>query len=149
MFLFKCFLCNTWFRHQFCFIDRLKTFLLPTICPPSHIVCAIPNSSLSIVYLPVDEHTHPLNPRYLRGNNDGSPNANVFMGKEERAIIFVFLHLIYSGNASMTTFFFTSISEHWWHYKYNQCNHQIRIHLLQTNYFLLRCSGLPFWIQKS
>ena len=65
-----------------------------------------PNSSLSIVYLPVDEHTNPLNPRYLRGNNDGSPNANVFMGKEERVIIFVFLHLIYSGNASMTTFFF-------------------------------------------
>ena len=76
------------------FMEKYK-HLLPTNCPPPHIVRVILDFILKhSTFKFMDTHIHQ-----VRGTSMGTrmapPYANLFMGKEERNIILTFLHLIY------------------------------------------------------
>ena len=84
------------------------THKLPTSPHNSH----NPGFHSETQHLQFHGHTHPPSPRDIYGNKDGSPYANLFMGKEERTIILTFLHSIYFWKRFTDDIFFIFLSSH-------------------------------------
>ena len=80
--------------------------LLPTNCPPPHIVRIILDFILKhSTFKCMDTHIHQILGTSM-GTRMAPPYANLFMGKEERTIILTFLHLIYFWKCFIDDIFF-------------------------------------------
>ena len=78
------------------FMEKYR-HLLPTNCPPPHIVYNILDFILKhSTFKFIDTHINQIIGTYM-GSMMAPPYGNLFMGKEERTIILTFLHLIYFG----------------------------------------------------
>ena len=86
--------------------------LLPTNCPPPHIVRIILDFILKhSTFKFMDTHIHQILGTSM-GTRMAPPYANLFMGKEERTIILTFLHLIYFWKRFIDDIFFIFLGSH-------------------------------------
>ena len=93
------------------FMEEYK-HLLPTNCPPSHIVHIILNIILKhSTFKFMDIHIHQVLGSSI-GTRTAPPYANLFMGKEERTIILTFLHLIYFWKGFIDDIFSIFLGSH-------------------------------------
>ena len=93
------------------FMEECK-HLLPTNCPPPHIVRIILDFILKHrLFKFIDTHIH-----LILGTSMGTKIAaryvNLLMGKEERTIILAFLHLIYFWKRFIDDIFFIFLGSH-------------------------------------
>ena len=93
------------------FMEEYK-HLLPTNCPPPHIVHIILDFILKhSTFKFMDTHIHQILGTSM-GTRMAPPYANLFMGKEERTIILTFLHLIYFWKRFIDDIFFIFLGSH-------------------------------------
>ena len=93
------------------FMEEYK-HLLPTNCPPPHIVRIILDFILKhSTFKFMDTHIHQILGTSM-GTRMAPPYANLFMGKEERTIILTFLHLIYFWKRFTDDIFFIFLGSH-------------------------------------
>ena len=93
------------------FMEEYK-HLLPTNCPPPHIVRIILDFILKhSTFKFMDTHIHQILGTSM-GTRMAPPYANLFMGKEERTIILTFLHLIYFWKRFIDDIFFIFLGSH-------------------------------------
>ena len=93
------------------FMEKYR-HLLPTNCPPPHIVHAILDFILKHSTLKVmNTHIHQVLGTSM-GTGMGFPYANLFISKEERTIILTFLHLIYFWKRFVDDIFFIFLGSH-------------------------------------
>ena len=93
------------------FMEKYR-HLLPTICPPPHIVCIILDFILKhSTFKFIDTHI-----QQILGTSIGTrmvcPYANLFMGKEDCTIILTFLYLIYFWKCFIDDIFFIFLGFH-------------------------------------
>ena len=94
------------------FMEEYK-HLLPTNCPPPHIVRIILDFILKhSIFKFMDMHIHQILGTSMGIRVAPPPYANLFMGKEERIIILTFLHLIYFWERFIDDIFFIILSSH-------------------------------------
>ena len=87
-------------------------YLLPTNCPPPHIVRIILSFILKHrAFKFMDTHIHQILSTSM-GTRMASPYVNLFVGKEERTIILTFLHLIYFWKRFIDDTFFIFLGSH-------------------------------------
>ena len=93
------------------FMEEYK-HLLPTNCPPPHIVRIILDFILKhSTFKFMDTHIHQILGTSM-GTRMAPPYANLLMRKEERAIILTFLHLIYFWKRFIDDIFFIFLGSH-------------------------------------
>ena len=93
------------------FMEEYK-HLLPTNCPPPHIVRIILDFILKhSTFKFMDTHIHQILDTSM-GTRMAPPYANLLMRKEERAIILTFLHLIYFWKRFIDDIFFIFLGSH-------------------------------------
>ena len=93
------------------FMEEYK-HLLPTNCPPPHIVRIILNFILKhSTFKFMDRHIHQILGTSI-GTKMATPYTNLFIGKEERTIIVTFLHLIYFWKGFIDDIFFIFLGSH-------------------------------------
>ena len=86
--------------------------LLPTNCPPTHIVRIILDFTLKHSNFKfMDTHIYQILGISME-TRMASPYTNLFMGKEERTIILTFLHLIYFCKRFIDDIFFIFLGSH-------------------------------------
>ena len=93
------------------FMEEYK-HLLPTNCPPPHIVHIILDFVLKhSTFKLMDTHIHQILDTSM-GTRIAPSYANLFMGNEERTIILTFLHLIYFWKRFIDDIFFIFLGSH-------------------------------------
>ena len=93
------------------FMEEYK-HLLPTNCPPPHIVRIILDFILKhSTFKFMDTHICQILGTSM-GTRMAPPYASLFMGKEERTIILTFLHLIYFWKSFIDDIFFIFLGSH-------------------------------------
>ena len=85
--------------------------VLPTNCPPPYIVLILDFILKHSTFKFMDTHIHQILGTSM-GTRMAPPYANLFMGKEERTIILLFLHLIYFWKRFIDDILFIFLGSH-------------------------------------
>ena len=93
------------------FMEEYK-HLLPTNCPPPHIVCIILDFILKhSTFKSMNTHIHQILGTSM-GTRMAPPYTNLFMGEEQHTIILTFFLLIYFWRRFIDDIFFIFLGSH-------------------------------------